>query len=132
MMRQKRIRGTENSLTLRARQLRKEMTPAEKRLWAAIRGRLVDGLKFRRQHALGSYIVDFVCTEKRLIIELDGAVHDQQIDYDAARTQHLEQYGYRVLRFRNDEVLNDLGAVLEKICEAALIPGPSPNARRRE
>ena len=132
MKRPKRIRGTDDSLTVRARQLRRQMTPAEKRLWAAIRGRRLDGLKFRRQHALGSYIVDFVCSEKRLIIEVDGDVHDEQMDYDAARTEHLEQYGYRVVRFRNAEVLDDLESVLEKIREAALIPNPSPSARRRD
>ena len=96
------------------------MTPAEKRLWAAIRGRRLDGLKFRRQHALGSYIVDFICSEKRLIIEVDGDVHDEQIDYDADRTEQLEQYGYRVIRFRNVEVLNDLGTVLATIRSACL------------
>jgi len=96
------------------------MTPAESRLWNALRRKQLDGLRFRRQVAFESYVVDFVCTENRLIIEVDGDIHDQQVDYDAARTEHLEQYGYEVLRFRNDQVMNDLGTVLESIRCAAL------------
>ena len=99
------------------------MTPAEDKLWNALRRKQLDGLRFRRQVAFGSYIVDFICTEKRLIIEVDGSVHDNQMDYDAARTEHLEQYGYGVLRFRNEQVLHDLSTVLEAIRSAALATG---------
>jgi len=123
--RKSRYRHTTEELDAFARQLRKSMPPAEQRLWAALRRKQLDGLRFRRQVAFESYIVDFVCTDKRLIIEVDGDVHDAQIDYDAARTVHLEQYGYTVLRFRNDQVLNDLGTVLETIRKAA--PSPSPS-----
>jgi very-short-patch-repair endonuclease len=101
------------------------MTPAEKALWQALRRKQLDGLRFRRQVALGPYILDFICSEKRLIIEVDGDIHDDQIDYDAARTEHLEQYGYLVLRFRNDEVLHRLETVLERIRAAAATHRPS-------
>jgi very-short-patch-repair endonuclease len=101
------------------------MTPAEKVLWNALRRKQLDGLKFRRQIALGPYILDFICSEKRIIVEVDGDIHDGQIDYDAWRTERLEQYGYRVLRFRNDEVLNRLDTVLARIREAAPSPAPS-------
>lgn len=131
-MTSKHIRGADEPSIKRSRQLRRTMTPAETRLWAALRNRQLDGLKFRRQQALGPYILDFVCAEKRLIVEVDGAVHDDQMDYDAARTEHLNAYGYRIVRFRNDEVLNELGTVLETIREAALTSGPSPNAGRGE
>ena len=131
-MSSKHIRGADEPSIERSRQLRRTITPAETRLWAALRNRQLDGLKFRRQQALGPYILDFVCAEKRLIVEVDGAVHDDQMDYDAARTEHLNAYGYRIVRFRNDEVLNELGTVLETIREAALTSGPSPNAGRGE
>lgn len=91
------------------------MTPAEKHLWSVLRNRQLDDTRFRRQHPLGSYILAIVCTEQRLIIEVDDGVHDEQMDYDAARTEHLEQFGYRVPRFRNDDVLYDSGSVLRKI-----------------
>ena len=73
------------------------------------------GLKFRRQHPLGSYVVDFCCPERRLIIEVDGEVHDHQREYDAARSEHLNSYSYRVLRFTNQQVQNELSIVLKTI-----------------
>jgi len=117
--RQHRYRHTTEELDEFARQLRKQMTPAEQKRWNALRRKQLDGLRFRRQIALGSFIVDFICSEKRLIIEVDGDIHKDQMDYDAARTEHLETYGYRVLRFRNDQVLKELGSVLETIRQAA-------------
>jgi very-short-patch-repair endonuclease len=102
-----------------ARALRRHPTPAERRLWQALRGRRLDGLQFRRQHPLGPYILDFYCPAHRLVVEVDGGVHAEQMEYDADRTQHLERYGYRVMRVRNDEVLTDLPAVLEQIKSAA-------------
>jgi very-short-patch-repair endonuclease len=124
-----RIRGASESHIARSKQLRQEATPAEDVLWQALRNRRLADLKFRRQVALGPYFLDFVCSEKRLIVEVDGDVHDEQIDYDAARTEHLEQYGYRVLRFRNDEVLDDLDTVLDTIRDTALTPSPSPKMK---
>jgi very-short-patch-repair endonuclease len=107
-----------------ARRLRQEATPAERVLWEAMRGRRLDGLKFRRQYAIGPYILDFCCTEHRLVVELDGGVHDEpdRAAYDAGRTEDLAAYGYRVLRFRNDAVFDDLEAVLDAIREAAIAP----------
>jgi very-short-patch-repair endonuclease len=101
-----------------AQALRREMTPAEHRLWQAIRNRQLGGLRFRCQHAVGPFILDFYCPSHRLVVELDGNVHDARAEYDEARTQQLTSYGYRVLRFRNDEVFTDLPSVLERIRRA--------------
>ncbi len=107
-----------------ARLLRQTMTPAERALWEELRGRRLDGLKFRRQYPLGQFITDFACPERRLIVEVDGSVHDDQAEQDAARTEIFEDYGWRVIRFTNAEVLRDLGTVLERIAAAALTPNP--------
>jgi len=88
-------------------------------LWEAIRDRRLSGLKFRRQYAVGPFVVDFACTACKLIVELDGAIHDQQQAQDQSRSEHLQQYGYRVLRFRNEETFEDLSGVLDKILRAA-------------
>ena len=107
------------ALQARARQLRREMTPAEKKLWQHIRRGQLDGAHFRRQHAVGRFILDFFCAKARLAIEIDGDVHAAQTQYDAERTKWLsEQKNYRVIRFMNDEVLHNLDAVLEHIREA--------------
>ncbi len=105
-------------LTDAARQLRRRETEAEAILWAALRGRQVAGLKFRRQRPAGSFVVDFYCPDHRLVIEVDGGIHDGQAEQDAVRTAIIEQYGYRMLRFRNEEVLTDLPAVLTRIAKA--------------
>ncbi len=98
-------------------ELRKEPTPAEKKLWSYLRGDQLNGINFRRQHAIGNYIVDFVSIKKKLIIELDGSHHlePQQQEYDAKRTRYLESVGYRVVRFWNGQVENDVNAVLRAI-----------------
>ncbi|MDP9472048.1 MAG: endonuclease domain-containing protein [Chloroflexota bacterium] len=90
------------------------MTPAEQVLWAALRRSQVDGLSFRRQHPVGSYILDVFCPALKLVVDVDGDIHEQPVDQDAFRTKHLESFGYRVLRVRNNDVLNDLRAVLER------------------
>lgn len=97
-----------------ARQLRREQTKAELELWMRLRGRRL-GVKFRRQHPIGAYIADFCCPERRLIIELDGGQHAVQARADKARTSYMENQGFRVLRFWNDQVLTDIDAVLEQI-----------------
>jgi very-short-patch-repair endonuclease len=102
----------------RARSLRKEMTEAERALWARLRRRGVLGLKFRCQQPLGRYIVDFVCLERRLIIEVDGGQHLDQEGYDRERSRWLEGQGYRLLRFWNSEVLSSTDAVVEAIATA--------------
>jgi very-short-patch-repair endonuclease len=98
----------------RAIELRKELTPAERKLWAVIRNDQL-GVSFRRQHAIGKYIPDFVCVKKKLIIELDGGQHMEQTEYDAERTRFLESQGYRVIRFWNNEVMNNMNGVVRKI-----------------
>ncbi|MHB9132301.1 MAG: endonuclease domain-containing protein [Armatimonadota bacterium] len=130
----KRIRGTTKGVEQASRELRKSLTPAEEILWQALRGRRLEGLKFRRQHPVGKYVLDFYCPEYRLVIELDGEIHDHQQEYDQIRTEHLAAYGYRVIRFRNEEVFNNLTGVLEviRLAAQALTPGPSPNTWRGE
>ena len=93
------------------------MTLAEQKLWYHLRSKRLNGIKFRRQLTIGGYIVDFVSMEYRLIIELDGGQHSEQIEYDERRTAFLNAQGYRVLRFWNNEALQQTEAVLEKIIE---------------
>jgi very-short-patch-repair endonuclease len=110
----------------RAIELRKEPTPAERKLWAAIRNDQL-GVNFRRQHAIGKYIPDFVCIEKKLIIELDGGQHLEQQEYDQERTSYLESQGYTVLRFWNKDVLKNIDGVILALLQAATTPGNSPS-----
>lgn len=103
------------TLTDLAKQLRRNQTDVEKMLWHRLRNRQVNGCKFRRQHRIGKYVVDFVCPEKLLVVELDGGQHDEQASQDAARTVVLSTKGYRVLRFWNNEVNENIDGVLEAI-----------------
>ncbi len=98
--------------------LRAETTPAEEMLWSALRARQLKGLRFRRQHPVGQCILDFYYPLHKLGIELDGDVHANREEEDAARTTHLNSFGYHVLRFCNEEVINNLPAVLEQIAAA--------------
>ncbi|HEX9532052.1 MAG TPA: DUF559 domain-containing protein [bacterium] len=121
----------------RARDLRSHMNDAEKLLWSRLRAHRMDGRKFRRQHAFGNYIVDFVCLASRLIIEVDGDSHgnDSREALDAQRTAYIEKLGFRVLRFWNDYVLTDLDNVTETIFEALNAnsrPSPQPSPLRGE
>jgi very-short-patch-repair endonuclease len=115
----------------RARNLRQKQTDAEQTLWCHLRARHLQGWKFRRQHQLGSYIVDFVCPDAQLIVELDGGQHADQVVYDERRTLELQAMGYRVLRFWNNDVLTNLDGVLEVLLEALASPGPSPQPSPR-
>jgi very-short-patch-repair endonuclease len=101
----------------KARELRKSMTPAEKILWKYLKNNKLGGFKFRRQHPLDIFIADFYCHQKKLIIELDGGVHDtaERMEYDDNRTFELEEKGFRVLRFRNEEIITNIEYVLSKI-----------------
>ena len=99
----------------RARKLRSNATTAERVLWYHLRCRRLAGFKFRRQHVIGGYIVDFVCLSRRLIVELDGGQHAERAAYDRRRTRYLVSRGYRVLRFWNNEMLRDVEGVLEVI-----------------
>jgi very-short-patch-repair endonuclease len=94
------------------------MTPAERTLWAEIRGRQLDGAKFRRQQVIAGYIADFYCHAARLVVELDGPLHRHQAEYDAERDKAIRLYGLHVLRFTNDDVENDLDTVLSTIAAA--------------
>ncbi|MBW4462669.1 MAG: endonuclease domain-containing protein [Nodosilinea sp. WJT8-NPBG4] len=116
-----RIRGTTRSIEQAARELRQNLTPAETRLWKALRGRQLNGLRFRCQHPVGRFIVDFYCPSCELVIEVDGDIHNQQEakTYDRARTEHLQNFGYRVLRFSNAEVVDNLAVVLNRIAQVA-------------
>ena len=103
----------------KAKILRKDMTVTEEILWKRLSNRKLNGLKFRRQHPLDIFIADFYCHEKKLIVELDGGIHDttEQMEYDDGRTFELEEKGFKILRFRNEEVLNEIEQVLKKIIE---------------
>jgi very-short-patch-repair endonuclease len=100
-----------------ARDLRGSQTLPEDILWQYLRSRRLDGLKFRRQHPLVEYVADFYCHEKKLVIELDGAVHDTEVnkDYDEARTNWLADLDVTVIRFRNKDVLHNLESVITAI-----------------
>ena len=99
----------------RARKLRKSQTEAEQKLWQALRKRQILDAKFRRQFCIHYYIVDFICLDYKLIIEVDGEQHLEQLEYDHIRTDFLNAAGYKVIRFWNDEVLQSLDNVLERI-----------------
>jgi very-short-patch-repair endonuclease len=105
----------------RARRLRRELTLPEVALWAALRGKRLRGLRFRRQHPIGPYILDFYCDELRLAVEVDGQIHDQPdaLRHDARRDEWLAAKGIRVHRVGARDVLTDLGPVLEGILAAA-------------
>lgn len=117
----------------RARQLRRQQTDAERHLWYYLRDRRLRGYKFRRQHLIDRYIVDFACLEVGLIVELDGGQHAEETRaYDSARTKTLESCGFCVLRFWNDQVFKETDAVLEGIlrylesCTPSQSRTPSP------
>jgi len=111
----------------RARELRKNQTPAEQMLWRQLRNRRLCGLKFRRQHPIGSYIVDFYCAQHKLVVELDGGIHQQQADYDAEGTAYVAARDCQVIRFQNEAVLTDGSSVLTQIAAACGCESPSPN-----
>jgi very-short-patch-repair endonuclease len=102
-----------------ARRLRKAATDAERILWLGLRARQLDGLRFRRQFPIGGFIADFACVEARLVVELDGGQHLERAAHDAIRTTKLELCGYRVIRFRDHDVLLHTDAVLEEILRQA-------------
>jgi very-short-patch-repair endonuclease len=99
----------------KAGELRREPTPAERKLWAYLRGNKLNGASFRRQHAIGNYIVDFVSIKKKLIIELDGGQHLEQSEYDEERTHYLKSQGCKVVRFWNNQIDKEMDGVIRKI-----------------
>ena len=110
----------------RAKQLRQQPTNAEIRLWSRLRRKQLDGLRFRRQAPLGPYFVDFFCPDAKLIIEVDGGQHATQQDYDTHRTNWLEERGYRVLRFWNEDIAIHPEWVLAEIRAALDSETPLP------
>lgn len=106
----------------RARELRRNMSEVEKKLWSRLRGHQVGGCKFRRQEPLEGYIVDFVCFEKRLVVEVDGREHAEQTAEDAERAAKLEAAGYRVVRFWNNDVVRNIDGVVAMIMDAVGVP----------
>jgi len=104
----------------RARTLRKAMSESERKLWRELRGRQMGGLRFRRQHPIGPYVADFVCLERRLVVEVDGAHHLEPVQsrHDAQRDRWLTGEGYRVMRFTNSDVFDNIDGVLEAIWSA--------------
>ncbi|MEI8344057.1 MAG: endonuclease domain-containing protein [Candidatus Moraniibacteriota bacterium] len=103
----------------RCRELRKNATPQEIIFWSKIRAKRFQGLKFKRQYSIGKYIIDFVCLEKKLIIELDGWQHgeENQKKYDKERTEFLEKLGFKIMRFWNNEVNNNIEGIFLKIAK---------------
>jgi len=121
-------------LTHFARSLRRRQTDAEKKLWARIRNRQIDGWKFNRQVPSGPYVLDFLCFEASLVIEVDGGQHaEERAEHDRIRTAYLEQQGLTVFRVWNNDVLNNIDGVLGHIYEAlGARQAPSPGALRRQ
>ncbi len=115
-----------------AKILRRTMTDAEQKLWYFLRAHRFMGKKFKRQKPLGRYVVDFVCLEEKLIIELDGGQHADSLEYGRERDSWLRSQGYTVLRFWNNQLMNETESVLEQI-RLTLSPDPSPvNGRGEE
>jgi len=113
-----------------AKNLRNQMTEAEKFLWYMLKAKNFYGFKFRRQAPIGKYIVDFVCYDRKLIVEIDGGQHASLVkEQDEVRDQWLEKEGFTVLRFWNNEVLGNRNGVLERI-SAYLLPSPNPSHKR--
>lgn len=98
-----------------SRELRKNQTDAERRLWMHLRGRRLAGFKFKRQIMFKPYIVDFVCLERKLILELDGSQHQDAAEYDSKRTSYLVSLGFHVMRFWNNAIMTNLNGVLESV-----------------
>ena len=112
------------SLSQNARALRTQSTDAEKLLWSKIRARQIEGCKFRRQQLIGSYIVDFVCFDRKLVIELDGGQYAVRKERDIKRDNWMKDKGFEVMRFWNNEVLQNLEGVLETIRRRLVAPSP--------
>jgi len=110
-----------NQIKTLARNLRKNMTDAERMLWRYIRNKQLNGLKFRRQQPIGKYIVDFVCFEKKVIIEVDGGQHAINKTEDTVRDNWLNEQGFKVLRFWNNDILTNCSAIIEEILEVLVV-----------
>lgn len=117
--------------TNRAKSLRNQASPAERRLWKHLSNRQIAGYKFSRQMPVVPYFADFLCRELKLIIEIDGYSHDTQQGYDLARTKDMEDHGYRVARFSNQDVMTNVEGIVREIERiVANIPTPNPSRKR--
>ena len=115
--------GYDQPTLAKAKRLRRNLTDAERRLWAVLRSRRFENAKFRRQQPIGPFIVDFVCQQHRLIIEADGGQHE--VAKDAPRTAFLESVGYRVVRFWNNDIIENIDGVSQLIATALMTPHPA-------
>lgn len=125
-------RAQELQTTDRSRALRKNMTDVEKKLWRALRGAQLERFKFRRQFPIDIYIADFVCIENRLVIELDGGQHATAEHYDTKRTNYIESQGFRIIRFWNNDILQNFEGVLTMILGHLRRPPTQPSPARGE
>jgi len=123
------VTGYDKPTLVKAKRLRRELTDAERKLWSILRNSQIEGAKFRRQQPIGPFIVDFVCQERRLIVEADGGQHADNAG-DVRRTAFLKGKGYRLMRFWNNEILSNLEGV--SILIAAAIATPHPARALRE
>ncbi len=116
--------GAKPQIFQRAQDLRKQTTEAEELLWKKLRNRRFEGLKFRRQHPLNRFIVDFYCHEKLLVVEVDGGIHDdlEVKERDEGREEELKNFGLRIVRYRNEEVINDMNGVLDRLRAVIKLP----------
>jgi very-short-patch-repair endonuclease len=114
------MRSDDRKSTLHARDLRRNATSAESKLWSQLRNRQLDGFKFVRQEPIGPFIVDFLCRQRKLVIEVDGATHssDAEVARDESRTEYLTERGYTVIRFQNEDIYDGMDFVVEEIRKA--------------
>jgi very-short-patch-repair endonuclease len=114
-----------------AREMRRKPTEAENSLWQCLRNRQLLGFRFRRQHSIDRFIVDFYCAKARLVIEVDGEVHQYRAEEDLIRQEYLESYGLKIIRFSNDAVLNNVNEVVKQILTFLTSPPLVPPLRQR-
>ena len=119
------VRKTRRLQRVHARAMRRNPSEAERKFWWLVRGRRLAGYKFKRQFLIGPYIADFACLEAKLAVELDGGQHQNQTDYDENRTMFLQRQGWQVLRFWNNDVLNQLDGVLSMVVSTLTTLPPS-------
>jgi very-short-patch-repair endonuclease len=119
------IRGASSALACVAKQMRGAPTEAEAALWEVLRGSKLDGLRFRRQHPVGQFVLDFCCPALKLVVEVDGGIHQHQREQDANRDEWLRAYGYTTVRVTNGDVLTNLPAVLSRIASTAAALSPT-------
>ena len=120
------MKSSTDTIRDRARQLRRDQTAVESKLWFRLRARQLAGAKFRRQYPIGPFIADFCCMEHGLVVELDGSQHVEQEAADRRRSAFLTRQGYRVIRFWDNEVIEDIEAVLQRIMDELESPHPNP------